>query len=352
LKATIKTIAALAVLAYSAPAIAGGVSVYDNGDSKLKIGGKIYSDLTRLKVTDQNGLTTKQTVGARIERGYLTTKYYFNSDWMMRITTDVNLDPNLKKKNNNIFLKYAYLEGKLYGKAVVLRLGQSHTPWIDHEEELWEHRYFSKVMIDTNGYDSSSDLGIGLKGSVADGLAKYFVTYTNGAGYSHPGRVGNSMDVDSRFGLYPIEGLTLDVQYRNGYKGTKTFPVVGVNGPETKNTLVQFMATYGMEHDFRVGGNYIVNKKTPTGGLSVKETGTALWGWAKVGNGIGVFGRIENTQDDQITKTKKRRYAAGIEYSPAKHVTLALAFDDSKTTLGGLTQTKSSRFGIWTETKF
>ena len=112
------------------------------------------------------------------------------------------------------------------------------------------------------------------------------------------------------------------------------------------------MATYGMEHDYRIGANYAVNKKTPTGGLSVKETATALWGWANITNGFGVFGRYENTKDNKLTQTKKVRYAGGIEYSPTKHVTLALALDHTKTTLGGLNQGKSDRYGLWTETKF
>jgi hypothetical protein len=332
--------------------MAGGVSVYDDGDSKLKIGGKIFSDVTSFKSSDGTGKITKRTKGARVSRGYLTTKYYFNSDWMMRITTDVNLDPNLNKKNNNIFLKYAYLEGKLYGKSAVLRVGQSHTPWIDYEQGLWKHRYFSKVLIDTNGYDASSDLGLGLKGTVLDGMAKYFVTYTNGAGYSHPGRVGTSMDIDARVGLYPIKGLTLDIQFRQGFKGTKTSPK-GLNGTEAKQTLEQIMATYGIGHDFRLGANYAINKKTPTlTGIAVKEKAFAAWGWVNLGNGFGAFGRFESTKDDQATVTRTTRYAGGLEYSPVKHVTLALAVDKSKTTLNGQNNGKSTRIGLWTQSKF
>jgi len=359
LKATIKTIAALAMLAYSAPAIAGGVNVYNDGVSKLKLGGKIFSDVTSFKASDGTGKVTKRTKGARIERAYLTTKYYFNSDWMMRVTTDVVLDKTKTiSKNNRIFLKYAYLEGKLYGKAAVLRVGQSHTPWIDHEEELWGHRYFSKVLIDTNGYDASSDLGIGLKGSLADGMAKYFVTYTNGAGYSHPNRTSNSMDVDSRFGLYPIEGLTLDFQYRNGYKSTKKSPATPA---KKRSILTQVMATYGVEHEYRIGANYAINKMTPTvTQVSVKQTAVALWGWANITNGFGVFARYENTKDDTQSGRKTIRYAGGIQYSPTKHVTLALALDHTKTTGllaiagSGVLKTlgKTDRIGLWTETKF
>lgn len=349
MKAIIRSIAALAMLAFSAPAIAGGVNVYDDGDSKLKLGGKIFSDLTSFKESDSTGATVKETVGARVQRGYLTAKYYFNSDWMMRITTDVNLDPNLKKKNNNIFLKYAYLEGKLYGKAAVLRIGQSHTPWIDYEQSLWKHRYFSKVMIDTNGYDASSDLGIGLKGKLLDGMAKYWVTYTNGAGYSHPAVTGKTMDIDSRVSFYPMKGMTLDFQYRDGYKGTKQVPT---NLAEKKHTLYQIMMTYGSKN-YRVGANYINNRvKTTATGLSTKDKAYALWGWGKLGKGFGAFGRYELTRDNAAAVTKTSRYAGGVEYNPVKHVTLALGIDTAKTKLAGVTQKKTVRFGLWTESKY
>lgn len=350
MKAIIRSISALAMLAFSAPAMAGGVNVYDDGDSKLKLGGKVFSDITSFKQTNSTGATTKETLGARVERAYLTAKYSFNSDWMMRITTDVNLDPNLKKKNNNIFLKYAYLEGKLYGDAAVLRIGQSHTPWIDYEQGLWKHRYFSKVMIDTNGYDASSDLGIGLKGKLFDGMAKYFVTYTNGAGYSHPAVTGKTMDIDSRFSLYPVKGMTVDFQYRDGYKGTKRVPT---NLAEKKSTLYQIMTTYGSGSDYRVGANYTNNRvKTTATATSVKEKAYAIWGWSKISNGFGVFGRYELTKDNAASVTKTNRFAGGVEYSPVKHVTLALGIDKATTKLAGVTSKKTTRFGLWTQTKF
>ncbi len=353
MKTTIKSIAAFAMLAFATPALAGGVTVAHDGDSKLKLGGKVFSDITSFK-KDTAGVVTK-TLGARIERAYLTAKYTFDSDWMMRITTDVvltnaaqvNAPTKTVAKNNNIFLKYAYLQGKLAGDAAVLRIGQSHTPWIDYEQGLWKHRYFSKVMIDTKGYDASSDLGIGLKGKLADGMAKYFVTLTNGAGYSHPGKVGSTMDIDSRFSVYPVEGLTLDFQLRNGYKGTKTTAAAG-----TKYTLTQIMATYGMGHTFRVGANYAINKTTPTAAVSIKENSAALWGWANFGEGFGAFGRFEQSKDNAVAVKKVTRLAGGVEYSPAKHVTLALGLDTSKTTVAGTQTLKTTRIGLWTQTKF
>ncbi|MDX8403224.1 MAG: hypothetical protein R8K54_02310 [Mariprofundaceae bacterium] len=350
LKNLIRITGTVLAVAIASSAYAGGVTVAKDGDSKLKLGGKIFADVTNFVEEDATGATVKETTGARIERGYFTAKYYFDSNWMMRITTDVSLQKNLNSKNNNIFLKYAYLEGKLMGDAVVLRLGQSHTPWIDYEQGLWKHRYQSKVLIDTQGYDASSDLGVGLKGKLADGMMKYWVTYTNGAGYSHPEVTGDTLDLDARVGFYPLEGLTLDFQYRNGYKGTKKTPAVLAS--ETKSTLYQVMATYGMGKDFRIGGNFAHNKVDPTLGTAVSEDAYAVWGWYNINSDFGLFGRYEQTTDDKVIETQEDRFAGGIEWHPTKHVTLALAYDQTETELGGATTSKKTRYGLYTETKF
>ncbi|RMF49243.1 MAG: hypothetical protein D6755_02645, partial [Anaerolineae bacterium] len=323
--------------------------------------------------------TTDRQQGLAIDRAYLTLKYNMNSDWMMRITTDVHLDTGLSKKNNNIFLKYAYVQGKLLGDAVVLRLGQSHTPWIDHEEHLWAHRYASPVFIDKHGFDASSDLGIGLKGKLADGLVKYWVTETDGAGYSHPGMhqdtAGNwqkglpkAFDFDSRIGIYPIEGLTLDFQFRDGYKGTKYYDAANNRTtPGTKHRLWQVMATYGMGHDWRVGANYVQEKSDRKADVlnaitaqTDKTTGYALWGWTRFGDSsFGAYGRYDYDQKTRDTvpgiKQKTSRYLLGLEYFPAHNVTLSLVYDYSKTTNNKLTKgaiAKNTTYGLYSQFKF
>jgi len=371
LKAMIKSIAALTMLAFSAPAFAGGVVVAQDGASKLKMEADVFVKMTRFDRTS-NGTDVTKTQSANVDRAYLTVKYNFDSDWMMRITTDVvltdaiNAKGKVVKKNNNIFLKYAYVQGKLYGDAAVLRLGQSHTPWIDYEEHLWAHRYFSPVLIDKNGYDASSDLGIGLKGKVLDGLAHYWVTYTNGPGYSHPGGLNNKlsdrMDFDSRIGFDPLPGLTVDFQYRNGYKGTKFRPATPAQkAAETKSTLYQIMATYGQGHDYRIGTNYARNKTSKTNARITDVTQSAydIWGWVKFGGNYGAFARYDYTKDDKLASAqlKKIRYFGGVEYFPTKHVTLTLGYDYTKTTIGGAPtaanpEIKDTRYGLWSEFKY
>ncbi|MDQ6956875.1 MAG: hypothetical protein Q9M21_06730 [Mariprofundaceae bacterium] len=361
MKTFIRTAALLAVAAVATPAFAGGVTVAKDGDSKLKIGGKFFLNATDYKVT-KNGATDTKTRSVAVDRAYFTAKYYFDKDWMMRITTDMVVDPNLKSKNSNILLKYAYVEGKLMGDAVVLRLGQSHTPWIDYEQGLWKHRYVSKVLVDTQGYDASSDLGIGLKGKLADGLVGYFVTATNGAGYSHPTTkktAGSTVDFDSRVSFYPVKGLTLDFGYRTGYKGTKSL-IGGVVGSNTKSTNYQVMASYGT-HDYRIGANFINNIDKVDGSATnkTKEDAIALWGWGKFSDNLGAFGRYETTKDklnaNSASPQKEVRYVLGAEYFPRKNVTFSAVYDKTKfTNLGsvlGKTEQKT-QFGLYSQVKF
>ncbi|OIO66052.1 MAG: hypothetical protein AUJ56_13490 [Zetaproteobacteria bacterium CG1_02_49_23] len=286
----------------------------------------------------------------------------------MRITLDAGNDPSLAGKKQNAFLKAAYVEGKLAGDALVLRIGQSHTPWIDYEQGLWKHRYASPVLTDKYKFDDSFDLGVGLKGSLADGMVKYFVTETNGTGYANAARSG-SLDLNARIGIYPVEGLTLDFQFRDGKRGTKTSTIKGV-----KSAMMQGMISYGTD-DFRIGGNYVANKDkakdatasiahggnvssahvTAATGDVVKNNAYAVWTWARFGGGFGAFARYENMNtklNTVTTKEKLTRYMGGLEYTVTKGVTFAAVVDATKLkNRGGVTANsrKDTRYGIFTQ---
>jgi len=340
------------MFAFAAPAFAGGVVVANDGESKTKLEALFFLNTTA-DTTKVNGVKTADSTGLAVDRAYLTLKHYFNSDWMMRFTTDMETNNNLNSKNQNIYLKYAYVEGKLAGKAAVLRLGQSHTPWIDYEQHLWGHRYVAKVTSDYFKFDDSSDLGIGLKGKVADGMLKYWATATTGAGYGNKTGSTKGIDTNFRIGVYPIDGLTLDVQYRTGYRGTKTLGVAG-----TKNTLTQVMATYGMGKDWRIGANWLANKgrdsKGVNKGTNIKASGYSVWGTAKFAGNFGAFARYDSMKDKSavgVQTAKNTRTVAGIEYAPLKGVTFGLALENYKNAVVGGNTTKDSRVGLFSQIK-
>ncbi|MDQ6967601.1 MAG: hypothetical protein Q9M14_02830 [Mariprofundaceae bacterium] len=373
MKTFIRTAALLVTAAVATPAFAGGVTIAQKDDSKLKLEAKVFMGLTDYKKTfnttalgvlknGKNKYSNTRTRSASLDRAYLGIKYYFDSDWMMRITYDVNNESKAKTnaglgKTQQVFLKYAYLEGKLMGDAVVLRLGQSHTPWIDYEQGLWKHRYVSKVMSDTYGYDSSSQLGLGLKGKVD--MFHYFATVTDGKSYSSAQNFkggSTGLDYKVRVGLTPIEGLTVDAQFNNGFNGTKSSTNSG-----TRQTFNQFMVTYGMGHDFRVGANYMSDKRDVLAtNKRTKSDAIGVWGWVNITDKIGAYARLEEQKNKSTltatqTAQKVKRYVLGAEYSPRKNVKLSLAIDNAKTTnLGNVTNASETarRYGLFSEFKF
>ncbi len=400
--------AVIAMLGISSPAFAGGAqldnksltdvlvqkgiltkadakAIKHNNDGKLKLGAKFFLNATRTEkdVKTATPVTSNKTrtTGLNVDRAYLTAKYYFNNDWMMRITTDTNREPTVK--GNNIFLKYAYVEGKLLGKAAVLRFGQSHTPWIDYQQGQNKHRFVFKTFVDTWKFDDSSDLGIGLKGKLAGGKLAYWVTETNGQGYGK-GNIGtngnNALDLNSRISLYPMKHLSLDLQFRDGYRGSKTY----VNNTATagiKSTLFQAQVAY-TTHAYGAGIGYVNNKDSAkdASGLSVKHgssytlttaaggvkdlksTGLYLWGRSNLGNGFGAFGtyeRLTNKRQKVLLATeadeKISRFVLGLEYSPVKHVTFAAVIDKEsfKNTAGVVNdKTTQTKAGIYSQIKF
>jgi len=358
MKAMIRSIAALAMLAFSAPAFAGGVTVAQDGDSKLKIGAKFYINGTYSKQDTQAG-TQKKDIGAALDRAYFSVNYTFNDVWSMGLTTDVAIAPansNLKKRST-IYIKKAYLQGK-FAPEFVLQAGVIGTPWIGHEEQLWAHRYVSKVFVDTYGLDSSADAGLGIKGKIADGMLDYHLTAINGAGYGNISK-SNAIDFNGRIGLHPMAGLVLDGQLRSGYKGTKTWDAVNqVNTPGTKYTLYQGLISYGQDF-WRVGGNFISNKATDnTTTIVTKTTGYDAFGWIKSDAGFGAFGRFESVkdkQDLQAVDQKTTRYVVGLEWFAAKHVTFSAAYDYKKVKNNGYTVgnfKKDTKAGLFAEVKF
>ena len=344
-------LSAIAALGFASTANAG-VNVYDEGENKLNLSGLVRVDALSSSVkTVQGGVATKvDTQGFDLTRVYLTAKYTIDSNWLMRITTDVKYETGLGKKSN-IFLKYAYLEGKLAGDAAVLRLGVSHTPWVDYELALWKHAYLIDEPSSTFGYEASADLGVGLKGKLADGMVDYFVTAVNGKGYSDIAKT-NGIDYSGRVGVNPIEGLTIDLGYRTGYKGTKVSgtPALG------KQTLTRAMVTYGSDA-FRVGGDYMINKDK-TVAASFQDKLYSLWAWAKFGGGFGLVGRYDHEKSNLLVATpgsvdqKTSQITAGATFTPAKKVDFTLGYIKKKFTGYKYVQNdtlEDTRVGIWAQ---
>jgi len=331
--------------------------------NRLEMNGKAYIGLQSNKVENFTRATNttivkSNTTGASVDRFYFQAKYHINDAWYGRITTDVNNEqPNNigLKRNMNVFLKYAYVEGK-FSDELQMRLGLSHTPWIDYEQHLWKHRYVAKVYSDYFKFDDSADYGIGLKGKAIDNMVEYWFTYTNGGGYGKP-NASQSMDVNGRVTVHPIKGMDISGGFRSGYRGKKLLATVN----PVKEDLNQFLISYGTD-TCRMGSNFLTRKKKDNTGTIQTDSGYNVWGWAKLGK-YGVFGRydfLKSTPRVSTFSAKTVHYIAGVEYDAAKGMTFSIALDATRITNGqdkwiatALGDTsKSTKIGLYSQFKF
>jgi len=66
----------------------------------LQLEGLLYLNTwsQQADTTTAAGTATAKTTGMSVDRAYLTTKYFINSDWMLRVTLDAGNDPSLAGK--------------------------------------------------------------------------------------------------------------------------------------------------------------------------------------------------------------------------------------------------------------
>jgi len=327
--------------------------------SDIKFGGKIYADMTQSDVTTAGaagaaGVKTT-TRGANLTRSYFSAETNLDDTWSVAFKVDVSNEAKSGlSKANSIFLKQAQLTGH-FGESFNAKLGIIGTAWVGHEEHMFGHRYISKGFVDTQGLDSSADAGLGVFGKVADGMFHYEVDLVNGAGYGNT-TATNGQDFNSRFGIN-VSGLTVDLGLRSGYMGTKT-KINNVSTPGTKYVLTQLMVTYGMGHDFRVGGIVINDKMTPAAGLSGKLTGMDVFAQAKFNDQFGAFATYQTAKISNGIAVKKitgtateKRTVVSVDYQAQKNVLLSLALTNVKD-LNGVAGNKENVAGLYSQFKF
>jgi len=342
IKTTCRAAALLIATAIATPAFAGDTQV----------SGKIYFDYSSASKTVGNVKTTN--IGGNLTRTYLQVKHKLDDTWTATFKVDSAYEVNNKKKTG-VYVKTAQLSGSFMPELNV-KFGVIGTPWIGHQEHLEGHRYITKTFVDTQGLDSSADAGIGIYGKVADGLFNYTITEVNGKGYGDIKR-GGSQDLNARIGFAPVEGLTIDFGFRDGYMGAKTTTQTSTLAL-TKYTLTQAMVTYGMGHDFRVGADYIVDN-AKTNGASTKLKGLSVFGWANLTDQFGAFVKYETAKLSGAAGTLKKMTGratenttvVSLDYKASKKVLLSLAYTDIKD-LHGVSGDKERIAGVYSQFKF
>jgi hypothetical protein len=327
----------------TALALATALTATASHADDIKVSGKVFLDYSKHSSTTPPA-SAVDTTGANISRTYLSLKKKIDDTWSAKVTIDSAYDSSAIKKHNNVFLKKAQLTGK-FSDALNVKLGMIGTPWIGYQDKLNGHRYVSKSFVDTHHMASSADAGVGVFGKVD--MFSYDIVSINGGGYGNTA-VTAKTDLEARFGIKPMDGLTVDLGYRSGYLGKYVATVA-----EKKNTLTQLLLTYGQKGDvsFRVGANFISNKvDDQLTNTSVTEKGTELWAWVRSGE-FGGYLRSESLDNGVTGSATEKRTVVSLDYHATKGTVISLV-SDSTTDKSGTAGKKASTVGLFTQFKF
>jgi hypothetical protein len=99
-------------------------------------------------------------------RAYINVRGQTSERVSFRITTDAIRENGQELE---IRRKYAYVGYDLRSVPITIRFGQTHTPFLEVEEDLWEHRIQGSVPADRLKYMTTSDLGLSAEGAWGEG---------------------------------------------------------------------------------------------------------------------------------------------------------------------------------------
>jgi len=156
--------------------------VYAQQSSGVKISGLAYNafycDFSK-GANNRNGFD--------ITRLYLTFRKDLTENIGIRVTTDIGRVSNDQEKGYyRLYLKYGYIELRKPAWKLKLLVGLHYVPLLAFQENIWGYRSISKMLLDLEHKQTSSDLGVKLHGQFPKEYGDYAFSFVNGEGYNQP----------------------------------------------------------------------------------------------------------------------------------------------------------------------
>lgn len=323
---------------------------------ETKISGRMYFNISSVDMKS-NGVKTGSTngVGFSIKRFYLGVDHKFDDVFSANLTTDVS---SVAGVGQTLYIKKAYLQAKL-DPALVVRLGAADTPWIPFAEGIYGYRHIEQTISDRTRFGTSSDWGVHVLGDFADGMVSYQVSAMDGGGYRNP-QFTKTVDLEGRVSL-KLQDFIVGV---GGYTGKLGKKVQGATTYHTANRLNALVAY--KTKTFTVGGEYFhaKNWNRVTSVTGDKSDGFAVFGSVNFAPKWSAFARYDwvKPSKDLNNALKERYFNAGIQFTPAKIVDLALVYKHDKAengtiatgngTIGGSIDGSLEEFGLYGQFRF
>lgn len=309
-----------------------------------KVSGRMYFNMSSVSADNASGANVEKDGGFQIKRFYVSIDHTFSKTFSGDITTDVK---QVGGVGQTLFIKKAYLQAKLNDAAVV-RLGSADMPWIPYVEGIYGYRHIEQTETDLNHFGNSADWGVHVLGSLAGGVVNYQVSAVNGAGYRAP-QFTKTVDLEGRVSV-DYKGIQAAI---GGYTGKLGKDVQGATTYHTANRFDALLGYKGKAGDvgYSIGGEYFYAKNWNNVNTLAEDAseGYSVFASVQPAPKWSVFGRYDwiKPSKDLNPLQKDHYFNAGIQFSPAKIVDLALVYKrdsaDDLLTIGNLGAGQATR---------
>ncbi len=311
-------IGALLVLAPSATAQVTPAAGYVPPDDKpaVKVGFTMFADYT---YTDSP--TSKNADGSEynpnsfnVSRTYINVTGQLHHLLSFRITPDITRETGAGSSLNGsltVRLKYGYAQFNMddwLPKGSWARLGLQQTPYIDYAEGIYRYRFQGTIMVDRDGFMTSSDFGFSSHVSFPNDYGDIHVGIYNGDGYNHA-EANDQKGFQIRASLRPLAGMAIAKGWRiTGYYNSDRV----ANDQKKDRWLVD--TTFANPY-INAGFTYIeaTNQASP-GSAEVKPRDFSIWVTPRTPMGLEGLIRYDELKPNKDLDPKTKRLILGVAY--------------------------------------
>ena len=334
-------------------------------EANTKVGGVMFADISHITNKKDGAPQPNTGTDYDIKRFYLIIDHRFNDVWSANFTSDFTYDSG-PVAATQIFIKKAYVQAK-FSDAFAVKFGSAELPWVPFVESVNGYRYVENMFVDRTKFGTTTDWGVHVFGTLANGLVSYAGSAIDGSGFRRP-----AIGTANRTGWIDLEGR-VSANYHHvtaavgGYSGKLG---KAVTGTPTYNKAERFDALLAYtDSRIRIGGEYLwtrdwndVTQIDPT--KTNTTTGYSAFASYAFGKRYSVFGRYDwlNPTDHTAPSAIDRYFNLGVAWRAVDGVDLALVykrdkadnlvFTSSNGAVGGVKTGTYDEIGMFTQVKF
>lgn len=346
-------------------AVAPAASASAKGDTSdwvqnTSISGKVFANVSTIHHESDGVDLGDNGTQAELKRFYLGVDHKFDDTFSTNLTTDFRYNSNGTSKDVLVYVKKAYVQAK-FAPELFVRVGAADMPWVGFSESLYGYRFVENTLIDRTKFGTSSDWGVHLGGSIANGRISYAASAVNGAGYKTLSRSSNTIDLEGRVSASPVKNVTLGIGGYTGKLGKSSDVATAAHRATRWNALAAYT-----DKRLRAGVEYFQAKNwnNVTTLATDKSSGWSAFGSFAMTPKVALFGRYDWVKPNEKTKDglKDNYFNVGFNYKPMKAIDLALVYkrDQAKNgfistsngTVGGIERGSYDEVGIFSQFAF